>query len=72
MEIDIQYLKDSKGIPTAVQISLSEWERILNQLKKSEQILKLQTDLKLAFKEVEIMKKSSLKKQNLNEFLNEL
>jgi len=72
MEINIQYVSDRKGKPKAVQIPISEWEKVVVQLKKSEQILKLQSDLKSAFKEVEKLRKSTAPKQTLSEFLNEL
>ncbi len=56
----------------AVQIPLTEWEKILNKLKKYEQALKLKSDLEEAFEQVAILKKVNGQKQTLKEFLNEL
>ncbi len=72
MKISLQYVNDIDGKTQAVQIALTEWEKILNKLKKYEQALKLRSDLKEAFDQVAILKKSKEHKQTLNEFLNEL
>ena len=72
MKIALQYVNDINGKTQAVQLSMSEWEKLLNRLKKYEQALKLQTDLKEALAQVDLLKKQSGKKQTLNEFLNEL
>ena len=68
----IQYLNDMNGNTQAVQIPLSEWEKVLNKIKKYEQALKLKSDLKEAFAQVAILKSSKGNKQTLNEFLDEL
>ncbi len=72
MKIALQYLNDTDGNTQAVQIPLSEWEKVLNKLKKYEQAFKLKSDLKEAFDQVALLKKTQGKKQTLNEFLNEL
>lgn len=70
MKIPVQYVSDINGNPQAVQLPLSEWNKVLNKIKKYEQALKLRSDLKEALDQVAVMRKT--KKQNLNEFLNEL
>ena len=72
MKIAIQYLNDSNGKTQAVQLPLSDWEKVLDKMKMYEQSLKLKSDLKEAFAQVPKMKKSKQKKQTLNEFLDEL
>jgi len=72
MKLAIQYLNDSKGNINAVQLPLSEWEKVMQKIKKYEQVLKVKSDLTEAFAEVEKMKKGEIKKQTLSEFLNEL
>jgi len=57
MKIAIQYLNDSNGTTKAVQLPLSDWERVLEKMKKYEQSLKLKSDLKEAFEQVSKMKK---------------
>jgi hypothetical protein len=44
----------------------------LSKLKLYKQKLKLKSDLKEAFKEVKILRKSKSKKQTLTDFINEL
>ena len=51
---------------------LTEWEKVLNKLKKYEQALKLKSDLKEAFEQIAILKQMKGNKQTLNEFLDEL
>ena len=72
MKIALQYLSDSKGQTTAVQLTLTEWIKVLSKIKKLEQTLKIKSDLMEAFEQIEILKKSKAKKETLNDFLNEL
>jgi len=72
MKIALQYVDDVNGNTLAVQLPLTEWEKILNKLKKYEQALKLKSDLKEAFEQVAILRQTKGHKQTLNEFLNEL
>ena len=72
MKIALQYVNDINGNTQAVQLPLTEWEKVLNKLKKYEQALKLRSDLKEAFDQVALLKKQKRHKQTLNEFLNEL
>jgi hypothetical protein len=72
MKIALQYVKDMNGETQAVQLPLTDWEKVLNRLRKYEQALKLRSDLKEAFEEVASLKKQKGHKQTLNEFLNEL
>lgn len=72
MKLAIQYLNDSKGKTKAIQMPLTEWEKVLLKLKKYEQILKIKSDLKEAFDQVSVLKKTKAKKQNFSDFLNEL
>ena len=72
MKIALQYVNDSSGKTQAVQVALTDWEKLMAKLKKYEQTLKVKTDLKDAFQEVALLRKSKAKKQTLNDFLNEL
>ena len=58
MEIDVQYLSDRNGKSKTVELPLNEWEKILGKLKKYEQTLKIRSDLKEAYQELESLKKS--------------
>ena len=72
MKTALQYVTNSKGKTTSVQVPLPEWENLLAKLKKYEQSLQIKSSLTEAFKEVAALKKSKTKKQTLKEFLNEL
>ena len=72
MKIALQYVNDIHGKTQAVQLPLTEWEKVLNKLKKYEQALKLRSDIKEALEEVASLKHQKGHKQTLNEFLNEL
>jgi len=72
MKIALQYVNDMNGNTQAVQLPLTDWEKVLNKLRKYEQALKLRSDLKEAFEEVASLRKQKGDKQTLNEFLNEL
>jgi hypothetical protein len=71
MKISLQYVSDSNGKPLAVQMPVTEWKKVLAKLKKYEQLLQIRTDLKEAFQQVEILRKTKSKKQTLTDFLNE-
>jgi PHD/YefM family antitoxin component YafN of YafNO toxin-antitoxin module len=72
MKLDLQYVSDVNGKTNAVQLSLSDWEKLLNKLKKYEQTLKIKSDLKEAYEQVISLKEGRKNKQTLSEFLNEL
>ena len=72
MKIALQYVSDSDGKTQSVQLPLTDWERLMNKLKKYEQTLKIKSDLKEAFEQVAELRKSKVKKQTLKDFLNEL
>ena len=70
MKIPVQYVNDEDGNVKAIQVSLSEWQKVLIKLKKYEQALNLKSDLAEAFEEVSKLKRSKTSKQTLKEFLN--
>jgi hypothetical protein len=72
MKIALQYVHDSTGKIKFIQIPLKDWEKILAKLKKYEQTFKLRSELVEAFDQVKEHKKSNSKKQQLNDFLNDL
>ena len=72
MEVTIKYLNDGNGNVRDVQIPYSEWENILKKIKKHEQTLKVKSDLSEAFTEVKKIKDGKIKKQTLQELLDEL
>ncbi len=72
MKLALQYVNDVNGKTKAVQLTLTDWEKVLAKLKKYEQTLKIKSDLTEAFQEVALLKKSKEKQQLLTDFLNEL
>ena len=72
MKIALQYVSDTDGKTQSVQLPLTDWEKVLTKIKKYEQALKIKSDLKVAFEQVAQLRKSKVKKQTLNDFLNEI
>ena len=72
MKAAIQYLNDQKGNTQAVLLPISQWRRLMNRLSKYEQMLKVKSDLTQSFEEVKKMRQGKIKKQSLQDFLNEL
>lgn len=70
MKLAVQYLSDQSGKPLAVQLSFDDWGKILNKIKKYEHTMKLRSDLKEAFEQMNALQKSKGHKQTLSEFLN--
>ena len=72
MKIALQYVSDSNGKHQAIQMPINDWKKLLSRLKKYDQLFKIKSDLNDAFQEVELLKKSTINKQNLTDFLNEI
>jgi len=72
MRLSIQYLNDQRGNISAVQLPVSDWNILVEKVKKYEQILKVKSDLQTAFSEVKKIREGKIKKQSLSDFLNEL
>ncbi len=72
MKFELKYVNDSNGTTQAVQLPITEWEKVLTKLKKYEHTLKIKSDLQEAFEQVDVLRKSKNKKQTLTDFLNEL
>ena len=72
MKLAIQYLNDAKGNVKAIQLPLLEWEKILSELNKAKQLLKIKSDIEEAMKQVVALKKAKTKKKTLSDFIDEL
>jgi hypothetical protein len=72
MKTTVQYLNDHKGNTRAVQLPITQWTRLVNRLHKYEQMLTIKSDLTRAIDEVKKMRQGKIKKQSLQDFLNEL
>jgi len=69
MKISSQYVNDMNGTIQAVQLPLSEWEKVLNnKLKEYEQTLKHKSDLKEAFDQVAVLRNTKEQKQTRTNF----
>jgi len=70
--VSLQYIQDRKGIIQAVQLPLSDWKKVVNAIRKYEQVLQLKSDLAKAITEVQRMRSGKLKKRTMADFLNDL
>lgn len=67
----IQYVTDTDGNKQAVLISIVEWQKIQQELEEWRAYRSLKKSLKKAFQEVEEIKKGSVPRVTLKEFLSE-
>ncbi|HYV93891.1 MAG TPA: hypothetical protein VE978_19090 [Chitinophagales bacterium] len=72
MKLEVEYISNEKGKPRAVQLSLTNYQKLMTRLEKYEQMLKIKSDLTKAFQEVKLMQQGKIRKQTLSEFLSEL
>ena len=68
----LHYILDSTGQTSTVQISIEEWNKIVQKLKKYEVALSIKTGLSQALAEAQLMSKSKKAKQTLSDFLDTL
>lgn len=71
MTYNLQYISDKNGETKAVVIPIKEWSAFIKEFNKLQQITKLKTGLKSAFREFEEIKNGKKKAVTLLEFLNE-
>jgi hypothetical protein len=71
MKLALQYLNDGDGNTQAIQMPITDWQKLVHKLKKYEQALKIKSDLQEAFIQVEELQKTKSKKQTLKDFINE-
>ena len=72
MKLAVDYIKNERGNPKTVQLSFTNYKKLMAKLKKYEQMLKIKSDLTRAFEEVKLMQSGKMKKQTLSQFLREL
>jgi hypothetical protein len=72
MKIPVQYVNDEDGNVKAIQVSITEWKKVLTKLKKYKQALSLKANLSVAFEQVSQLRKTRGSKETLKEFLNGL
>jgi PHD/YefM family antitoxin component YafN of YafNO toxin-antitoxin module len=71
----LQYITDSKGHKSAVQLPLKDWEQIQKDLGELERLRNkklFMAELAEAVEEMKLIKEGKLKARNAEDFLNEL
>jgi len=71
MQLHIQYLTDSTGAKTAVQIPFKEWKVLADDYKHLQQCDTVKTKFADAFNEISDIEKGKKKAETLKEFLHE-
>lgn len=71
MTYNLQYISDRNGETKAVVIPIKEWLAFKKEYNKLQQIAKLKTSLKNAFREFEEIRNGKKKAVTISEFLNE-
>ena len=72
MELHLQYLTDSSGAKTAVQIPFSEWNNLISEYKRVRQMSGLKKQFSDAFSQVKKIENRKTKHITLGNFLREL
>ncbi len=71
----LQYITDTKGHKSAVQLPLKDWEQIQKDLGELERLRNkklFMAELAEAVEEMKLIKEDKLKARNAEDFLNEL
>ncbi len=71
MESALKYITDSKGHKQSVLVPIDKWEDINQKYARLVKKVKLMTEIKKGFEEIEMAKKSGKKLQTLKAFLDE-
>ena len=72
MELNVQYLSDSKGNIKAVQLPIEDWKYLKTKFETFAQELHLKEDLMKSFSQIARMDDKSEKMQTLSDFIDEL
>ena len=73
--MDLQYITDTKGKKSAVQLPLKDWEQIkkdLDELERLRNKKQFMTELAEAVEEMKLIKEGKIQARNAEDFLNEL
>ena len=70
--ISVQYVQDENGIVSAVQIPVSDWEKVVASLREYEQMLRLKSDLNIAFNQVRQIREGKRPRKGLTEALDSI
>ena len=73
--MNLQYITDTKGHKSAVQLPLKDWEQIqkdLDELERLRNKKQFMTELAEAVEEMKLIKEGKKQARNAEDFLNEL
>lgn len=73
--MNLQYITDSKGHKSAVQLPIKDWEQIQNDLKELERLRNkklFMTELAEAVEEMKLIKEGKIEARTAEDFLNDL
>ena len=73
--MNLQYITDTKGHKSAVQLPLKEWKQIqkdLDELERLRNKILFMTELAEAVEEMKLIKEGKKQARNAEDFLNEL
>jgi len=73
--MNLQYITDTKGHKSAVQLPMKDWEQIQKDLDELERLRNkklFMTELAEAVEEMKLIKEGKVQARNAEDFLNEL
>lgn len=71
MKVPVRYVNDADGNVQAVQITVEDWNDLVERVRHYEQLLKLRSTLSKALSQVARMRTGKLKKRTLKDALRE-
>lgn len=66
------YVVDAQGQKVFVQVTVQDWENLVNELNRLESLLAFKAKLKDAFREVRKIKRGEIQGVSLSELIDEL
>ena len=69
---EANYVVDTKGQKVFVQLSIQDWENLIQEIKRMEDLLAFKMKLKEAFREVRQLKRDEIQGISLSELIDEL
>lgn len=69
---ETNYVVDAQGQKLFVQVSIQDWENLIHEIKRMEDLLAFKVKLKEAFREVRQIKRGEIQGVGLSELIDEI
>lgn len=69
---EVNFVVDTQGQKVFVQVSVQDWENLIHEIKRMEDLLAFKVKLKEAFREVRQIKRGEIQGVGLSELIDEI